>query len=218
MRLYFVRHGQTWFNVWQRLQGWSDMPLTATGLADAKRAGALLKGAVTPDAIVASDLKRAQDTADIINQVGYDEQFTVVPQAAFREVYFGYFEGQSMAVLQDVFANETTTAFATDSDLAALIGEDVLMDKLAEADTTQQAENAVSYWQRITQGLADLQVTYGADATIIIVAHGAVIRKLANRYEPMTFHHNPNNGAVSEWDYDGQTLTLLNYNWTGQNT
>lgn len=217
MRLYFVRHGQTLFNVWQRLQGWSDMPLTETGLADAQRAGDFLKGAVTPNAIIASDLKRAQDTAKIINAVGYEERFSIMAQAAFREENFGYFEGQSMAILQDLFADEIAKPFTTDAELAAIIGEDALMNKLAQADTTHQAEDATSYWQRITQGLRDLQQTYGDEAILVIVAHGAVIRKLANRYEPTVFHHNPNNGSVSEWDYDGQELTLLNYDWTGQN-
>lgn len=41
--VYFVRHGQTMFNYFQRMQGWSDSPLTAKGIQDAKKAGQHLK-------------------------------------------------------------------------------------------------------------------------------------------------------------------------------
>ena len=32
---YYVRHGQTLFNILGRLQGWCDSPLTEKGIADA---------------------------------------------------------------------------------------------------------------------------------------------------------------------------------------
>lgn len=31
LKLYFVRHGQTIFNKYNRMQGWSDSPLTEKG-------------------------------------------------------------------------------------------------------------------------------------------------------------------------------------------
>ena len=36
---YFVRHGQTYLNRYNRVQGWSDAPLTAKGKADAQQTG-----------------------------------------------------------------------------------------------------------------------------------------------------------------------------------
>jgi probable phosphoglycerate mutase len=41
---YFVRHGQTMLNHYNKVQGWIDSPLTEKGRADAKRAGQQLKG------------------------------------------------------------------------------------------------------------------------------------------------------------------------------
>lgn len=35
INVYFVRHGQTYLNLYHRMQGWSDSPLTEKGLADA---------------------------------------------------------------------------------------------------------------------------------------------------------------------------------------
>ena len=58
----FVRHGETDWNVERRVQGHSDRPLNATGLAQARELAAELReGRI--DAVYASDLARARDTA-----------------------------------------------------------------------------------------------------------------------------------------------------------
>lgn len=41
--LYLMRHGETLFNVYHRVQGASDSPLTARGIAQAKEAKAFFK-------------------------------------------------------------------------------------------------------------------------------------------------------------------------------
>ena len=34
--VYMIRHGQTYFNKYRRMQGWCDSPLTAVGEQDAR--------------------------------------------------------------------------------------------------------------------------------------------------------------------------------------
>lgn len=60
--LTLVRHGETNWNRDRRIQGSTDVPLNDTGRAQAKDAAAGLQG----DIIVASDLSRARETAEII--------------------------------------------------------------------------------------------------------------------------------------------------------
>ena len=62
MNLYVVRHGQSVPNLERRHSGWSMLPLTEQGEADAKHAGALLKG-IPFDRVYSSDLTRAVQTA-----------------------------------------------------------------------------------------------------------------------------------------------------------
>jgi probable phosphoglycerate mutase len=62
---YFLRHGQTDWNLEGRYQGHSDIPLNATGIAQAQAAAACL-ARVAINRIVASPLIRAVATAAIV--------------------------------------------------------------------------------------------------------------------------------------------------------
>jgi broad specificity phosphatase PhoE len=71
--IYVVRHGKTKFNgeagiSCDRERGWSDVPLTAEGREEARKAGAALKSKGLT-AIVSSDLVRAKETAQIIGKI-----------------------------------------------------------------------------------------------------------------------------------------------------
>ncbi|WUI01789.1 histidine phosphatase family protein [Spirillospora sp. NBC_00431] len=64
-RLVLWRHGQTAWNLENRFQGKTDVPLDETGLQQARRAARLLAG-LRPTAIVASPLRRAAATAQAL--------------------------------------------------------------------------------------------------------------------------------------------------------
>ncbi|MGI5288122.1 histidine phosphatase family protein [Nonomuraea polychroma] len=88
-RIVCLRHGQTLWNVEQRFQGHSDIPLDETGVAQAARAASLL-ASLRPTLIVSSDLQRANDTALALGRVvGLD----VAVDKAFRERGGGQWEG-----------------------------------------------------------------------------------------------------------------------------
>ncbi|TNY34681.1 histidine phosphatase family protein [Thermomonospora catenispora] len=67
-RLVLWRHGQTPWNVENRFQGKTDIPLDETGVAQAARAARLL-AALRPTAIVSSPLKRAAATAAALAEI-----------------------------------------------------------------------------------------------------------------------------------------------------
>ncbi|WP_019630395.1 histidine phosphatase family protein [Actinomadura atramentaria] len=64
-RLVLWRHGQTAWNLEQRFQGKTDIPLDDTGLRQARRSAALL-AALRPTALLASPLQRAAATAQAL--------------------------------------------------------------------------------------------------------------------------------------------------------
>lgn len=101
MPLYFVRHGQTDWNKAGRFQSTTDVPLNATGLAQARaiREELALRGVRFAQARC-SPLSRAVDTARIILE-GSGTELLVEPR--FLEVSFGDWEGRSEADLAAEF-------------------------------------------------------------------------------------------------------------------
>jgi probable phosphoglycerate mutase len=90
-RVVAVRHGETSWNAELRMQGQLDTVLSARGRWQAQRAAEALTGSGI-DAIIASDLARAFDTAQAIaRQLGLD----VGIDPGLRERCFGIFEGYS---------------------------------------------------------------------------------------------------------------------------
>jgi broad specificity phosphatase PhoE len=87
--LLLVRHGETDWNAEGRLQGHTDRPLNELGRRQAKELAEKLAGEGA-DAIYASDLTRAKETAEI---VGARLGLTVVIDADLREKNWGSWEG-----------------------------------------------------------------------------------------------------------------------------
>lgn len=88
--LYLVRHGETIDNARQVIQGQGQGQLNDTGIAQAVKVSGELEGHHF-DAIVASDLKRAIDTAEIIAR---PHGLTVVTTPLLRERDWGDFTGR----------------------------------------------------------------------------------------------------------------------------
>lgn len=102
-----VRHGETDWNAEGRLQGHTDTPLNDFGRSQAQTLAEIL-AVEKLDAVYASDLARARETAEIIGgRIG----LPVVLRADLREKDWGTWEGLTSAERDRVeFAGETTEA------------------------------------------------------------------------------------------------------------
>src|SRR5262245_6113995 len=107
--LLLVRHGETDWNAEGRLQGHTDRPLNTWGREQAKRLAEQLSGD-SIDAVYASDLSRAKETAEI---VGERLGLPVVIDPDLREKDWGNWEGLTGPERDQVeFVGETTQAHA----------------------------------------------------------------------------------------------------------
>ncbi|MBQ3107872.1 MAG: histidine phosphatase family protein [Firmicutes bacterium] len=106
MKLYFIRHGQTDWNLARKIQGTTDIPLNENGIAQAHNVGRMLlekKDLYPIDCIFTSSLKRASKTAEII------ASYLELPYAeapGFYEVNLGKFEGKTWAESREEFPEE----------------------------------------------------------------------------------------------------------------
>ncbi|WP_454995687.1 histidine phosphatase family protein [Bulleidia extructa] len=100
--IFYVRHGQTIFNLRHQVQGRSDAPLTELGIQQANQAQKALRNKVFSKAYV-SYAKRAIDTAKIVLE-GHDIPISI--EKNLQEMNFGDLEGRLIdeAILKELYA------------------------------------------------------------------------------------------------------------------
>ena len=153
------RHGQTTWNAERRFQGQSDIPLDATGQAQAQRAARLLAG-LRPDMIVSSDLSRAANTAAPLAQLtGLD----VILDKDLRERHGGQWEGLTDTEIRARDPAEHATWNPPDGEPTLVVA-----DRVAGA------------LRRIAAAVSDDTRTGGAGLAVV-VSHGAALRLGASR-------------------------------------
>lgn len=193
--VYFVRHGQTYLNLYNRIQGWSDAPLTPKGIEDAKRAGQTLNQ-IKFDAAFSSDASRAIITAQTILAANSSVLTEPIIAPAFREEFFGYFEGADGPHTWD-FLGRPLGLDNFEAMIAGLSIEKV-RDMIHDADPYGNAESNAAFWQRFDLGF-DILRQQPDGATVLVVSHGTAIRSIVSRYAPeMNPTDSPKNGSITK--------------------
>ncbi len=105
LELYLIRHGETDRNRQGAYLGWTDVELNETGWRQAEALRKKLR-AVKADAIFSSPLRRALDTATIINR---DRDLEIRPAAALKERNFGIWEDLTFAEIQTKYPVQCQT-------------------------------------------------------------------------------------------------------------
>ncbi len=103
--LVLIRHGQSQWNLENRFTGWTDVPLTERGAADAALTGQALKGKYAFDLAFTSRLKRANDTLRaVLEAMGIS-----VPteyDSALNERHYGDLQGLNKAETAEKYGAE----------------------------------------------------------------------------------------------------------------
>jgi len=105
--IYYIRHGETDWNVAGRLQGAQDTPLNDRGLMQAANAGSILAGlfarhghAASDLGFVASPLQRARHTMDLVRGELELPAGGYAIDDRLREIGYGHWEGSTLAQMQ----------------------------------------------------------------------------------------------------------------------
>lgn len=210
--VYFVRHGETYFNRFARLQGWSDTPLTSNGIADARSIGQVLSP-LTIDYLFSSDLKRAVDTARIlIKECPHSRVHEPVQKQCFRETFYGSFEGHSNeegAIFASYLGGQR---FRRISDLVTEFGVAKTRDLLHDADPTHLAEGSHQLNIRVKEMIEFLQGLRDG-STVVVASHGSIIQYIASVYGDANEKFGSlQNGALMKMKLQGNKVQVLSYN------
>ncbi|WP_282708833.1 phosphoglycerate mutase family protein [Ligilactobacillus sp. Marseille-Q7487] len=212
INVYLVRHGQTMFNVFNRMQGWADSPLTTKGKEDAKKAGKVLED-IHFDGAYSSDTMRAYQTCQSI--LDFNQASGVkVPQASsyFREQNYGFFEGYD--VVQTWRMVGYAKGLTTFKELSATYSLDEIKDLMFQADPFKVCEDCQNYWQRIDAGWDLIRQNHYEGQNILVVAHSNSIASLVQKYAPeyKPAQNYPSNGAITQLQVTPETIIVTKYN------
>ncbi len=208
-RIYIIRHGQTYINRYNKMQGWCDTPLTQAGLDGAKQAGQALKN-IPFDIALSSDLKRASDTCEIIIQQNCRQaELQHLASPFFRELFYGYFEGMDSDMAWQMIGGPH--GYHNHYDLFKNESLDTVKDWVKEADPFHEAENAQEYWNRLNQGFKLIEQLDGAE-NILLVTHGLTIRSIAAKFGDFDISEGPRNASITILNMTAQTKKVVSYN------
>lgn len=170
--LVLVRHGESEWNRLNIFTGWQDVDLSEEGMAQAHRAGAMLKAdGRSIDLAFSSTLKRAQNTLKIIlSELEGGENVPVIYDAALNERDYGDLVGISKDEARRRWGDEQVHLWQRSYDVAPPGGESL-------KDTATRV--LPFFAKRI---LPELH----AGKNVLIVGHGNSLRSLVMQLDRLT--------------------------------
>ena len=190
LTIYVVRHGQTIFNLMDRVQGISDGILTERGIVGAVNMGKGLRD-VPFAAVYSSDLKRAIETARLaMEQNRATRSWTVKEMPELREVSFGVFEGDPNWMMYAAFGKDLGLDIPEDAkSIGAAVAPIIqyykgdmkkflegLADFNKRIDTEYRiSEDAAEVYARLRKGMDAIIAENPFGGNVMLVAHGQSI-------------------------------------------
>jgi len=185
---YLARHGQTEWNVAQRIQGQLDSPLTAQGKQQARSLAEQCR-ALNITQILTSPLGRAVQTADICGQV---LQLSPIQIKGFEERHFGDWQGKYTYQVNTLSDYDEITSQITDCKPQQGESSKQLLTRF-EGTLREELKNA-------TQGIS------------LIIIHGDILRCFMAQFVPNLTPNSASKGSASTgYDYKNAELIALSY-------
>ena len=175
MRLFAARHGQTQWNVDNKICGTTDVPLTEEGWAQARALAEKATG-MEIDLIICSTMLRARQTASAVAE---KLNVPVIADERLVEQNYGIYEGM----------DRQTPGF--------------LANKRHFAYRYPEGESMMDVCHRIYGLLEDIKRDHDGK-NVLLVCHGGVMRLIRSYFEDMTndeyFHYSEPNASVREFE------------------
>ncbi len=159
--IYLTRHGETEWNLENRLQGWQDSPLTAKGRSHAEKLGRRLQD-IPFQAVYSSPSERAYQTAQLICD-GWSTP--IETDDRLKEIHMGEWEGQTRETIEQHDLEGYSAFWKTPHLYSSKTGEnfDVLKNRLLAC-------------------FKDIQLKH-QEETVLIVTHGIAINVLLAHFK-----------------------------------
>jgi broad specificity phosphatase PhoE len=179
---YIVRHGKTILNTMNKVQGWSDTPLTKEGVEVAENLGKGLKDVKFSSAFC-SDLRRTRETIHIILKNSEQKGLFVTEKPELREICFGAYEtALATEMFKDValYLHYTNVQdlFNDIFDKNKEITYKEAINTISILDPMKMAEDFNTVEKRTHKALSDIveiESKHNENRNVLIVSHGLSI-------------------------------------------
>lgn len=178
-RVVFIRAGETDWNRLGRWQGWVASPLNAHGRRQAHKLAQFIRN-LGLSALVSSDLVRARQTAELLDEV---LDFAVVYDARLRERSVGAWQGMTLQEMRDWYPD----------DFAQLAGD-------PEHFRVAGAESRADVRLRMRAAF-DAVIEADAGETVGIVSHTTAIKLLLDQLIP--------GSGILDLDFGNTSVTTI---------
>lgn len=178
-RVVFIRAGETDWNRLGRWQGWVASPLNAHGRRQAHKLAQFIRN-LGLSALVSSDLVRARQTAELLDEV---LDFAVVYDARLRERGVGAWQGMTLQEMRDWYPD----------DFAQLVDD-------PEHFRVAGAENRADVRLRMRAAF-DAVIEADAGETVGIVSHTTAIKLLLDQLIP--------GAGILDLDFGNTSVTTI---------
>ena len=197
-RFFLVRHGETEGESSIRYHGRTDVPLSAPGREQMRRAAHAIEARrreVNFGKIFSSPLVRASEGAQIITGKMGGETASIVTIEEFAEVHFGLFEGLTADEIRERYPDHFAVWNA---------------ERLAPDYTYPEGESRANFATRVERGLKRVLAIWTpgrGDEDALLVAHRgvirAIVRKLTNQ-QPVA-----DLGSIQILEFDGEWRVVV---------
>lgn len=211
--IWFARHGKTWLNTLDRVQGWADSPLTEEGQQVARYLAEGLRD-IPFDSYYSGDAGRQQETLQIIRTLQCDRSAPPTTLKALREVFFGGFEGLPNDEM--IGAVVKKRGLTNSNQLFAEIKQGKLtlehyLDEIAAVDPEKLAERAAEVKARMQSALREIlaNAQKRGEKNVLVVSSGAsILTMIADMTDDARKNQPLQNAAVVKLVYQNDTLKV----------
>lgn len=190
--LILLRHGQSDWNQKNLFTGWVDVPLSETGVTEARRAGELLaESGLKPTILYTSVLNRAIQTANLALEVADRQWIPVKRSWRLNERHYGALQGKDKAQTLEEYGPEKFQTWRRSFDVPPPPLDDdaeysqVHDERYAHIDgevpRTESLKLVIDrmlpYWY------SDITVDLAAGKTVLVTAHGNSLRALVKHLD-----------------------------------
>lgn len=229
IKLVLVRHGESAWNVQNRFTGWTDVPLSETGIQEAKESGKDLKEAEYKfDIVFTSVLRRAIKTLNIIQEEMGLEWLPVIRTWKLNERHYGALQGLNKSETAEIHGEEQVNIWRRSYDVPPpeLSPDDdrnpAFEDKYACLDKSQlplteslktTVERVVPYYE------SEIVPLIRKGKNVLIVAHGnslrALVKHLDNVSERDIVSLNIPTAVPLVYELDAESLKPIKHYYVG---